>query len=221
MRPQPRAVARPQPRAVAWLQLRGVAWPVVGGLSAVAAVAGAAGIAWRDSAPALLPIAFALLAAAAAFLLDEPASEVVDVTPTGPAHRIAVRALALLVPLGVGTGLVLAFALRQPRPSWPAVTLTLAGNVLLGFAIACVARRRTGEPGPLAASAVMAALVVPGLLPPVARWVHTFPTATPDPHGLPATAYWWVIGAVCALAVAVSLTSWPLARRWRRPARSG
>ena len=42
---------RPQPRAVAWLQLRGVAWPVVGGLSAVAAVAGAAGIAWRDSAP--------------------------------------------------------------------------------------------------------------------------------------------------------------------------
>ena len=77
---------RPQPRAVAWLQLRGVAWPVVGALSAVAAVAGAAGIAWRDSAPALLPIAFALLAAAAAFLLDEPASEVVDVTPTGPAH---------------------------------------------------------------------------------------------------------------------------------------
>jgi hypothetical protein len=206
---EPTAVVRPQPRAVAWLQLRGVAWPVVGGLSAVAAVAGAGGIAGRGSAPALLPIAFALLAAAAAFLLDEPASEVVDVTPTGPAHRAAVRALALLVPLAVGSGLVLAFALRQPRPSWPAVTLTLAGNVLLGFAIACVARRRTGEPGPLAAAVVVAVLVVPGLLPPVARWVHTFPAATPDPTGLPATACWWIIGAVCAVAVPASLTSWP------------
>jgi drug/metabolite transporter (DMT)-like permease len=120
----------------------------------------------------------------------------------------------------VGTGLVLAFALRQPRPSWPAVTLTLAGNVLLGFAIACVARRRTGEPGPLAAAAVVAILIVPGLLP-VARWVHTFPAAAPDPHGLPATVLWWVMGGVCAVAVGVSLTSWPLPRWWRRPARSG
>jgi hypothetical protein len=212
---------RPQPRAVAWLQLRGVAWPVVGGLSAVAAAAGAGGIVGRDSARALLPIAFALLAAAAAFLLDEPASAVVDVTPTGPAHRTAVRALALLVPLAVGSGLVLAFALRQPRPSWPALTLTLAGNVLLGFAIACVARRRTGEPGPLAAAAVVAVLVVPGLLPPVSRWVHTFPAATPDPHGLPATACWWIIGAGCAVAIPAALISpgrlWP--RRRLNPGR--
>jgi hypothetical protein len=205
---------RPQPRAVAWLQLKGVAWPVLGGLSAVAALAGAGGIAGRASGPALLPIAFALLAAAAAFLLDEPASEVVDVTPTGPAHRTAVRALALLVPLGVGAGLVLAFALRQPRPSWPAVTLTLAGNVLLGFAIACVARQRTGEPGPLAAAVVAAVLIVPGLLPPVTRWVHTFPAATPNPHGLPATACWWLISGVCAVAVAASLATWPVPRRW-------
>jgi hypothetical protein len=190
-----------------------VAWPVVGGLSGVAAVAGAGGIAGRGSVPALLPIAFALLAAAAAFLLDEPASEVVDVTPTRPAHRTAVRALALLVPLAVGSGLVLAFALGQTRPSWAALTLTLAGNVLLGFAIACVARRRTGEPGPLAAAAVVAVLVVPGLLP-VSRCVHTFPAATPDRHGLPATACWWIIGAVCAVAVALSLTSWPRPRRW-------
>ena len=189
------------------VELRAVAWPVVGGISAVAGTAGACGVAWRGGAPALLPISFALLAAAAAFLLDEPASEVVDVTPTGPGRRTAVRALALLVPLGVGAGLVLAFALRQTRPSWPEVGLALAGNVLLGFAIACVARRRTGEPGPVAASAVVAALIVPGLLPPVARWVHTFPAATPYPHGLSATACWWLISGVCAAAVAASLAS--------------
>ncbi len=82
------------------VELRAVAWPVVGGISAVAATAGACGVAWRGGAPAPLPISFALLAAAAAFLLDEPASEVVDVTPTGPGRRTTVRALALLVPLG-------------------------------------------------------------------------------------------------------------------------
>ena len=189
------------------VELRAVAWPVVGGISAVAATAGACGVAWRGGAPALLPISFALLAAAAAFLLDEPASEVVDVTPTGPGRRTAVRALALLVPLGVGAGLVLSFARRQTRPSWPELGLALAGNVLLVFAIACVARRRTGEPGPVAASAVVGALIVPGLLPPVARWVHTFPASAPYPYGPPATACWWVISGVCAAAVAASLAS--------------
>jgi hypothetical protein len=94
------------------------------------------------------------------------------------------------------------------------VTLTLAGNVLLGFAIACVARQRTGEPGPLAAAVVAAVLIVPGLLPPVTRWVHTFPAATPNPHGLPATACWWLISGVCAVAVAASLASGPVPRRW-------
>ena len=54
---------------------------------------GRGGVAWRGGAPALLPISFALLAAAAAFLLDEPASEVVDVTPTGPASLASPRRL--------------------------------------------------------------------------------------------------------------------------------
>jgi hypothetical protein len=84
-----------------------------------------------------------------------------------------------------------------------------------------VARRRTGEPGPLAAAAVVAVLVVPGLLPPVSRWVHTFPAATPDPHGLPATACWWIIGAGCAVAIPAALISpgrlWP--RRRLNPGR--
>ena len=67
---------------------------------------------WPGAGRALLPLSFVLLAAAAAFVLDEPASPVVDVVPTGPGRRTAVRALALLVPLGVGGALVLAVALR-------------------------------------------------------------------------------------------------------------
>ncbi len=56
----------------------------------------------RAAATVLLPICFALLAAAAAFTLDEPASLVVDVTPTGPARRTQIRAVALLAPLAAG-----------------------------------------------------------------------------------------------------------------------
>jgi hypothetical protein len=54
------------------VELRATAWPVVTGVSALAAVTGAAGVAWPGGGPTLLPISFALLAAAAAFLLDEP-----------------------------------------------------------------------------------------------------------------------------------------------------
>jgi hypothetical protein len=200
------------------VELRATAWPVVAGVSALAAVTGAAGVAWPGGGPTLLPISFALLAAAAAFLLDEPASPVVDVTPTSPARRTAVRALALLVPLAVGVGLVLALALRAPGvpgvpgagwASWPAVSLVLAGNVLLGFTVACVARRWVGEPGPQAAFGVVAVLVVPGLVPPLSRWIHTFPAAARYPHGLPVTVWWWAVVGVCAAAIAVALTGPP------------
>jgi hypothetical protein len=207
------------------VELRAVSWPVVGGSSAVAALVGAGGVAWPGSGQDLLPIAFALLAVAAAFVLDEPAGAVVDVAPVSAARRTAVRSLALLIPLGVGAILVLALALRAARPPWPTMALVLGGNVLLGFAVACVVRRRAGEPGPLAAPAVLAVLIVPGLLPPVARWVHTFPAAAPDQNGLPVTAWWWTAGGVCAVAIAASLTSWPwwhgASSRWPEAARTG
>ncbi len=54
------------------------------GTSGVAVVVGGCGGAFPAAATVLFPICFALLAAAAAFTLDEPASLVVDVTPTGP-----------------------------------------------------------------------------------------------------------------------------------------
>jgi hypothetical protein len=67
--------------------LRAGAWPAVVGTSGVAVVVGGCGAAFPAAASVLLPICFALVAAAAAFTLDEPASLVVDVTPTGPVRR--------------------------------------------------------------------------------------------------------------------------------------
>jgi hypothetical protein len=78
----------------------------------VAVVVGGCGAAFPAAATVLLPTCFALLAAAAAFTLDEPASLVVDVTPTGPVRRTRVRAVALLVPLAAGALVMLAAAIR-------------------------------------------------------------------------------------------------------------
>ena len=92
--------------------LRAGAWPAVADVSGVAVVVGGCGAAFPAAATILLPTCFALLAGAAAFTLDEPASLVVDVTPTGAARRTTIRAVALLAPLAAGALVLLAAARR-------------------------------------------------------------------------------------------------------------
>jgi hypothetical protein len=182
--------------------LRAGAWPAVTGVSGAAVVVGGCGIAFPAAATMLFPIAFTLLAAAAAFTLDEPASLVVDVTPTGHVRRTAIRALALLAPLAAGVLVMLAAAMRGLALPWTGAGLALAGNVLLGFAAACVARTRTGEPGAAASATVVLILMAPSLLPQVARRVSTFPASG---GGLSSNTVWWTILAVCVAAVAISI----------------
>jgi hypothetical protein len=202
--------------------LRAGAWPAVAGLSGVAVVVGGCGAAFPAAATVLLPICFTLLAAAAAFTLDEPASLVVDVTPTGPVRRTRIRAVALLAPLAAGALVLLATAARGLALPWGATGLALLGNVVLGFAAACVARTRTGEPGAVVGTAVVLVLMAPALVPHVARWVRTFPA--PGAGGLSSDTVWWTVLAACAAAIAVSvggrnLPPWmptvPISRRRR------
>jgi len=202
--------------------LRAGAWQAVAGVSGVAVVVGGCGAAFPAAATMLLPVCFTLLAAAAAFTLDEPASLVVDVTPTGPVRRTQIRAVALLAPLAAGALVLLATAARGLALPWGATGLALLGNVLLGFAAACVARTRTGEPGAVVGTAVVLVLMAPALEPHVARWVRTFPA--PGAGGLSSDTVWWTVLAVCAVAIAVSLggrslPSWmstvPISRRRR------
>src|SRR6202042_2555959 len=121
-------------------------------------------------------------------VLDEPASLVVDVTPTGPVPRTAIRSLALLAPLAAGAVLMLAGALRGLALPWAATGLALAGNVVLGFTFAAIARTRSGEPGAAAAAAVVLILMLTALLPPLARDVRTFPSSG---GGLSSNTVWW------------------------------
>ena len=196
--------------------LRAGAWPAVAGVSGVAVVVGGCGAAFPAAAPVLLSICFALLGAAAAFTLDEPASLVVDVTPTGPVRRTRIRAVALLAPLTAGALVLLAAALRGQALPWAAAGLALAGNVLLGFAVACVVRTRTGEPGATAGAAVVLVLMAPSLVPQVARWVRTFPA--PGAGGPSSEHVWWIVLAVCVVAITTSIggRSLPLGARHQR-----
>jgi hypothetical protein len=183
--------------------LRAGAWQAVAGVSGVAVVVGGCGAAFPAAATVLLPTCFALLAAAAAFTLDEPASLVVDVTPTGPVRRTQIRAVALLAPLAAGALVLLAAAARGQALAWAGAGLALAGNVLFGFAVACVLRIRTGEPGAAASTAVVLVLMAPSFVPHVARWVRTFPE--PGAGGLSSDTVWWTVLAACAVAIAVSV----------------
>jgi hypothetical protein len=84
--------------------------------------------------------------------------------------------------------------------------------VLLGFAAACVARTRTGEPGAVAGTAVVLVLMAPALEPHVARWVRTFPA--PGAGGPSSDTVWWTVLVVCAVAIAISAGGRRLPR-WR------
>ena len=190
--------------------LRAGAWPEVVGLTCVAVVVGGCGAVFPAATTMLLPVCFALLAAAAAFTLDEPASLIVDVTPTGPIRRTTIRAVALLTPLAAGALVMLAAAMRGLALPWAATGLALAGNILLGFAAACVARTRTGEPGAAAGTAIVLVLMTPALVPQVARWVRTFPA--PGATGPSSNPMWWIVLAASVAAIAISVSGRKLPR---------
>lgn len=189
--------------------LRSAGWTAITGLSACACAVGACGVLLVHEfvGPPLLATALALLAAASAFALEEPASAVVDVTPTGPAAQTAARSVALAVPLFGGLTLVLAAAMRATTLPTPGMGLALVGNVLLGFAIASVARLRTGEPGVWASAAAVFVLIVPSIYGPVARWVHTFPVTSTGSGGIPSNTWWWLAGPTSLLAITIATCS--------------
>ena len=143
--------------------LRGVTWTAVASITGCAVVIGGGGGALGPASTGSVALAasYALLAAAAAFTLDEPAAPVVDVTQTGRVRRTAIRGYALSVPLIAGAFLVAAVHARDGSQSAPDLVVAAVGNVLLGFAVACAARRRSDEPGMWAATAITVLLVIP------------------------------------------------------------
>jgi hypothetical protein len=124
---------------------------------------------------------------------------------------VTLLAVAPLPPLTAGALVIMAAAMRGLALPWAATGLTLVGHVLLGFAAACAVRTRTGEPGAAAGAAVMLILTAPSFLPPVARWVSTFPA--PGANGKSSDHVWWTFLPVCVAAIALSVKGRPLPQR--------
>ena len=85
--------------------LRAAPWPAITGITSASVVTGVGALLLPQTqlGPFVLTIAFGLLAAASAFALDEPAAEIVDVTPLGRPRCTAARAVTLIVPAAPGS----------------------------------------------------------------------------------------------------------------------
>jgi hypothetical protein len=177
---------------------RAAPWPAMSGITCTSLLAGVGALLLPRPGlgPIVLTIALTLLAAASAFALDEAAAEIVDVTSLGRPRWTAARALTLIIPCGAGLAVVLAAAGRDG--GWPVggIGVAVVGNVLLGFALASVARRHVGQPGPAVASAIVLVLVSLSLLHSVTRYVAT--------GGSSAVVSWAVVAAVSAVVVAIA-----------------
>jgi len=154
-----------------------------------------------------------VLAAGAAYLLDDTAREATDVVPHSLLRRRVGRVLPGLLVLALGW-MSVAQVLRWRSPSVPLDTLTweVVGLSCLALAAAAtVARRGEGEPGNMVASA--GALVFLGLL--IAQPLLHVRLLVTSADGS-ARSGWWATVIVVALLTFVVASRDP-AHRFRRP----
>ena len=156
-----------------------------------------------------------LLGAAAAFALDDPMFEILGASPTSLARRRATRLAVVLTPIVVfWMALVIWHGNRSSAASLTLTTM-FTGLLSLSFGISGIAGRRSqGRGGPVAAPAILAALIVSGLLP--TRWR---PLPLGDvPGGFATIRARWALAAVVGV-FALVVSSRDLAGRRSQAAR--
>jgi hypothetical protein len=183
--------------------LRGVSWAAVLGGSAFGAGILTICVAFAADGPPLMYVRLALvaLAAAAAFVLDEPAAAAVDAVPVTRRSRTAVRATAVTVPFAVWTAGVLALERRNTMTAVGALLVEGAGVLAVAVALAAIIRL-TGraEPGEIVASALGASMLAVLILNPWPGPVSLFPVG----DGWAASTALWCSLAVAALMLVIA-----------------
>jgi hypothetical protein len=191
--------------------LRGVNWPAVLAGSAFGAGILAGCVAFAADGPPLLYVRLALvaLAAAAAFLLDEPAAAAVDAVPATRRGRTAVRATAVTLPLAVWTAGILALELRNSVTAVGALFVEGAGVLAVAVALAAIVRL-TGraEPGEIVASVLGASMLALLIFNPWPGSVPLFPVG----DGWAASSALWSSLAVAATVLVVAASRDPYRR---------
>lgn len=198
-----------------WHLRRGLPWGAL--LGCLVAAGGVVGLVHWSHAFAVVgvPVAFASTAAAAAFVLDEPALAATSVTPRGAAVRVA-RSLVVLLPIAIGTvwTTTLPDPVRPDRSDALLVMVALATGALL-LALAGN-RRQLPRPG----AAIASAVVLAGLAPLPLGLIVGFGPPYPLPDLSTGARAFWAGGALVGALGTAALLAVPR-RRPRSTARPG
>lgn len=184
---------------------RGVPWPLVAAGCALVPVLMALTAAWPRTMWPLQGTAVGLLAAVAAWSMDERAAVVVDALPRPLWWRTGARSSAGLALAGVWIACVAVAADRLPDHAGLFVLQGLAA-IAAGAAVA-TSRRARGEPTPgrVIAPAAVAIVAALALVRPAPDLLPLFPIWPGERWGLSAAIWWSVLGCA-AILMAAALT---------------
>lgn len=183
---------------------RAVPWGVVLAACVATVLLMAIVAAWTRLTWPLQGIAIGVLAATAAWCMDEAAAAVVDTLPRSLRWRTVARALALAPLFATWAACVLAFGGRLP-PHGDVFLLQGAAALLAAVALATWRRARgRATPGVALAAAIVPCVTGVALLRPLAAHVPVFPI-WPGEDWTRATLMWAALGCAAVVLLAATL----------------
>jgi hypothetical protein len=153
-------------------------------------------------APSFLLLGLIALAAAASFVLDDPAAEMVASAPRSLRRRTAGRAIAIALPFAVGVAGIALIDQRNPDLPFVGVLLEMSGALVVGFATSAAFGVFRATPGEIAGTVVGIGLLVLAFTNPLGRWVTVFALSPDDLWARTATLW------LALLLVAVAVIAW-------------
>ena len=158
----------------------GLPWRPVAVLTGAGLLLLGVGVVWPRTvvAGAAVTVGVPLLAGAAAYVLDEAASEAVAAVPTSLRARSGARLVVAAVVVALGALGLAGLALRSGSGAKAGITVQLAGLTLVAVAAAAALRRRLAEPGEVVAGGLIGGVLALVIAHPLDRWVDVFPTET-------------------------------------------
>ncbi len=153
-------------------------------------------------APVMSMLGLAACGGAAAYVLDEESTAVLDATPTSLAHRVLWRLVLVALPAAVAmTGLLLLDRL-DPSTHWLRMVPFAAGCLAIGVVLAAVLRRGGNRaPGDLAGVLAVAVAVLLVATEPLRAWVSVAPLGDRGHVGR-TVVLWSAVVLVCAAVTA-------------------
>lgn len=175
----------------------GVPWRPVAALTAGGIGLLLLGLGWLGSpvASAAVRVGVPLVASAAAYVLDEAATEAVGAVPTSLRARTGARLVVAAAALALGALTLAGVALRSGTGATLAISVQLTGLALVAVTAAAAMRRRRAEPGEAVAGGLLAVVVALALAHPLDRWVELFPSQ-PGQRWVGSLLVWSVVAGV-------------------------